>query len=307
MTDFSIIIPCYNAALTLQATLNSIQAQTCSDWEVICVDDGSTDATLDMLHAASAQDPRIRVHRNTGKGPSSARDCGALLFSNSEIIAFCDADDIWGPEKLSELATCFADPKIDAAYGKIAFFQDDPALATTFSSVPPAPLSIPMLLGENPVCTMSNIAVRRTAYIRTGGFDETMVHNEDLEWLIRLVGTGSHVVAIDKCQTWYRTSHFGLSADLRAMQKGRACAIRTAAKYGHAPSNHSDAIFLRYLSRRALRLGQGRALPLTFALQGFLRSPSGFFNAPRRGLATLAGALLAPVLPARLSQHLFSR
>ena len=102
---------------------------------------------------------------------------------------------------------------------------------------------------------MSNIAVRNTAFMRTGGFDETMIHNEDLEWLIRLVGTGAHVVGINKCQTWYRTSRYGLSADLRAI----------------------------------------------------LRSPAGFFNAPRRGLATLAGALLAPVLSAQLSQHLFYR
>jgi glycosyltransferase involved in cell wall biosynthesis len=307
MTAFSIIIPCYNAVETLQSTLNSIQAQTCGDWEVICVDDGSTDATLELLQHASAQDPRIQVYQNAGKGPSCARDFGAMFFANCEVIAFCDADDIWGPDKLSQLAACFADPKVDAAFGKIAFFQDDPALATTFSTVPSAPLSIPMLLGENPVCTMSNIAVRRTAFMRTGGFDETMVHNEDLEWLIRLVGTGAHVVGIDKCQTWYRTSHYGLSADLRAMQRGRTCAIHTAARYGHAPSRYSDAVFLRYLSRRALRLGNGPMLPLIFALQGILCSPTGFFNAPRRGLATFAGALLAPVLPARLSQHLFSR
>ena len=306
MTNFSIIIPCYNAALTLQATLNSIQAQTYGDWEVICVDDGSTDATLDLLHQFCAQDPRIQVQQNVGKGPSCARDFGAMFFANCEVLAFCDADDIWGPDKLTQLAACFTDPKVDAAFGKIAFFQDDPALATTYSTVPSAPLSIPMLLGENPVCTMSNISVRHAAFMRTGGFDETMVHNEDLEWLIRLVGTGAHVVGIDKCQTWYRTSHYGLSADLRAMQLGRACAIRTAARFGHASSRYSDAIFLRYLSRRALRLGQGRVYPLIFALQGILRSPTGFFNAPRRGLATFAGALLAPVLPTRLSEHLFS-
>jgi len=307
MTGFSIIIPCYNAALTLQATLNSIQAQTFGDWEVICVDDGSTDATLDLLQQASAQDPRIQVYQNVGKGPSSARNFGAMFFASCEVIAFCDADDIWGPDKLAQLVDCFAEPKVDAAFGQVAFFQTGPALATTFSTVPSTPLSIPMLLGENPVCTMSNIAVRRAAFTRTGGFDETMVHNEDLEWLIRLVGTGAHVVGIDKCQTWYRTSHYGLSADLRAMQMGRESAIRTAATFGHAPSRYSDAIFLRYLCRRALRLGNGRILPLIFALQGILRSPAGFFNAPRRGLATFAGALFAPMLPCYLSKHLFAR
>lgn len=307
MTDFSIIIPCYNAVETLQATLNSIEAQTCDDWEVICVDDGSTDATLALLNAASARDPRIHVYHNAGKGPSCARNTGAMLFASCDIIAFCDADDIWGPEKLSQLAARFADPEIDAAFGRVAFFQDDPAQATSFSTVPSAPLNIPMLLAENPVGTMSNIALRRTAFLRTGGFDEKMVHNEDLEWLIRLVGTGAHVVGIDTCQTWYRTNPYGLSADLGAMQQGRKDAIRTAATFGHAPSRRSDAIFLRYLSRRALRLGQGRVVPLVFALQGVLRSPAGFFDVPWRGLATLVGALVAPVLPARLSQHLFSR
>ncbi|MFK7754313.1 MAG: glycosyltransferase family 2 protein, partial [Sedimentitalea sp.] len=91
MTDFSIIIPCYNAAETLKATLSSIKAQTCGDWEVICVDDGSTDATMDMLLKARAQDPRIQVHHNVGKGPSCARNFGAMHFASGSIIAFCDA------------------------------------------------------------------------------------------------------------------------------------------------------------------------------------------------------------------------
>lgn len=307
MTAFSIIIPCYNAAGTLQATLDSIQAQTCGDWEAICIDDGSTDATSDLLHQACAHDPRIQAYQNIGKGPSCARDFGAMVLARGRVFAFCDADDLWSPDKLSQLSNSFADPKVDAVFGKIGFFHDDPARASTFSTVPSGALSIPMLLGENPVCTMSNIAVRRSIFFRTGGFDKAMVHNEDLEWLIRLVGTGAHVVGIDECQTWYRSNHYGLSADLRAMQQGRDTALRTAARFGHTPSRGADAVFLRYLSRRALRLGQGRLLPLVFALQGVLRSPSGFFGTPWRGLATLAGALLATVLPARFSQHLFSR
>lgn len=284
MTDFSIIIPCYNAVDTLQATLNSIQAQTCEDWEVICVDDGSTDATLGLLHAARSRDPRIRVIHNEGKGPSRARNTGAMSFACGDVIAFCDADDIWGPEKLSQLTECFANPDIDAAFGKIAFFQDDPSQASTVSTVPSTPLSIPMLLAENPVCTMSNIAVRRAAFLRSGGFDEEMVHNEDLEWLIRLVGTHAHVVGIDVLQTWYRNSPYGLSANLRAMRQGREDAIRTAGRFG-----------------------QGRLLPMRLALQGVMRSPVGFFSTPWRGLATVGGALLVPVLPSRVSQFLFSR
>jgi len=307
MTDFSIIIPCYNAVETLQATLNSIQAQTCDDWEVICVDDGSTDGTQALVQAAAAKDARIRFVQNHGKGPSRARNYGAMQFANSEIIAFCDADDIWMPNKLRELQYCFEDADTDAVFGKVAFFKETPDDATTVSTVPEKPLSVQMLLGENPVCTMSNIALRFDTFLRTGGFDEDMVHNEDLEWLIRLVATGAKTVGFASLQTWYRTSAFGLSADLHAMQRGRSDALRTAAKFGFRPDAASEAIFLRYLCRRALRLGHGRLLPLSFAVQGLLASPKGFFNAPKRGICTLTGSLMMPFLPARAAQTLFSR
>ncbi len=307
MTDFSIIIPCYNAVKTLQATLNSMQAQTCGDWEVICVDDGSTDGTQALVQAAGAQDARIRLVQNDGKGPSRARNYGAMQFANSEIIAFCDADDIWMPNKLRELAHCFEDTETDAVFGKVAFFKETPDDATSVSTVPTKPLNVQMLLGENPVCTMSNISVRLDTFLRTGGFDEEMVHNEDLEWLIRLVATGAKTVGFESLQVWYRTSSYGLSANLHAMQKGRLDAIKTAAKLGFKPDAVSEAIFLRYLCRRALRLGQGRFLPLSFAVQGLLASPRGFFNVPKRGIFTLTGSLMMPFLPARAAQSLFSR
>ena len=148
MTRFSIIIPCYNAAGTLSETLRSIANQTYDAWDVICIDDGSTDATCDILRNACARDPRICFIKNDGKGPSRARNLGALSVAQGDIVAFCDADDIWGPDKLAQLADCFADQEVDAAYGQIAFFQNDPAKAQVFSTVPRGPLTIPMLLGK---------------------------------------------------------------------------------------------------------------------------------------------------------------
>ncbi|MEX0340167.1 MAG: glycosyltransferase family 2 protein, partial [Arenibacterium sp.] len=77
MPEFSIIIPCYNAALTIDSTLASLKAQSCTDWEAICVDDGSTDATPDRIRFAAERDSRITLHRNQRKGPSAARNHGA--------------------------------------------------------------------------------------------------------------------------------------------------------------------------------------------------------------------------------------
>ena len=307
MLNFSIVIPCYNAAATLPQTLASIARQTHPAWQAICVDDGSSDETAALIADWSARDPRITLVRNPGKGPSDARNHGAQACAQGEIVAFCDADDLWSDTKLFELATVFADGSVDAAYGQIGFFRDSPADCATVSTVPQGPLTIPMLLGENPVCTMSNLAVRRSVFAATGGFDRDMVHNEDLEWLIRLAGQGARIVGLPSLQTWYRTSGGGLSADLSAMERGRAQALRTAARFGYRTRPAAEAIHQRYLARRSLRLGQGRLAPLRFALRGLACHPLGFFDTPRRGLLTLVAACAAVVLPARLTHSLFAR
>lgn len=307
MPKFSIVIPCFNAAQTLPETLDSLRAQTCPSWEAICVDDGSTDLTCEIIRDAAARDPRIKLAFNVSKGPSTARNLGAKVLASGDIIAFCDADDVWSPTKLAELDVAFADPEVDGAYGQIAFFTKNPHEASVFSTVPRTDLSIPMLLGENPVCTMSNMAVRRMTFIASQGFKKDIIHNEDLEWLIRLVGAGARVIGIDKCQTYYRASAHGLSADLSSMAQSREIALQSAAYFGFAPTPWANAIHLRYLARRALRLGHGRADALKFALQGLWASPSGFFSSPKRGFLTIAGAIVSLVLPGRLNQFIFSR
>lgn len=307
MPYFSVVIPSFNAAATILETLAGLQVQTCADWEAIVVDDGSTDETRSIVRRAGRTDDRIHLVRNPGKGPSAARNFGALGHARGDVIAFCDADDIWHPGKLSGLANCFKDPSVHGAYGRIGFFRTAPSDATVFSTVPGADVTISMLLGENPVCTMSNFAVRRRAFAATGGFDEAMVHNEDLEWLIRLVGGGARVAGIDSLHTYYRTSVGGLSTDLEAMRAGREQAIATAARFGVVPSAAAHAIHHRYLARRALRLNAGRTYALKQSALGVLKSPRGFFSPARRGGLTLAGSLLAPFLPGPLRHTFFSR
>jgi glycosyltransferase involved in cell wall biosynthesis len=304
--SFSVIIPCYNAARTLPDTLASLRDQTCRDWEAIIVDDGSSDETLGIVASAAAADPRLRLVRNPRKGPSAARNHG-VAQARGRIIAFCDADDLWAPQKLTEMATLFSDPQVDAAFARIAFFRETPTDAQVFSTVPAGDLGIRTLLGENPVCTMSNLCIRKDRFSASGGFEESLVHNEDLEWLIRLVGQGMRIVGHDETLVWYRSNAFGLSADFDAMRAGRAAAVATARRFGETVDRTADAIYLRYLSRRALRLDSGRTLPLRFALEGVSASPAGFFSDIRRGGLTLLGALAAPFLGRELRRRLFAR
>lgn len=307
MPRFSIIVPCFNAAATLAETLDSLLAQDFSDWEAIFVDDGSTDRTRAILREASWQDPRVRWLPNPRRGPSAARNHAALAEAQGEILAFCDADDLWPADRLTRLAQAFAeDAGLDGAYGRVAFFATDPARPETISALAANPLGIATLLGENPVCTMSNLAVRRASFVRSCGFDERLVHNEDLEWLIRLVGDGARIEGLQPVLTFYRTSGTGLSANLPAMMRGREAALRSAACFGVRANARSEAIFLRYLARRALRLDQCRLMALRLTLRGLALSPAGFFSDPRRGGLTACGALLCPLLPGALRRTLFA-
>ncbi|WP_342077564.1 glycosyltransferase family 2 protein [Yoonia sp. SS1-5] len=307
MPVFSIVMPCYNAAATILETIRSIRAQTRPDWELICVDDGSTDLTPKLIAEVARNDRRIKLVRNPGKGPSAARNSGAVDVAAGDIIAFCDADDIWADEKLTDIMHVFDTTDCDATFGQIAFFCDDPALAHVRSTVPDGPLTIDMLLGENPVCTMSNLSIRKDSLHRFGGLDPAVVHNEDLEWLIRIVGQGGIITGIQSLHVWYRSSPNGLSADLSAMQAGRTHAIKTALGFGVTASRRAEAVHYRYLARRALRMGLARSWAAKAALLGMLQSPRGFLTPPRRGALTLIAAICNLVLPRNVARTLFSR
>ena len=98
----SIIMPCYNAAAHLPQSVGSVLSQTFSDWELIAVDDGSSDDTLSLLQALT--DPRIRVHTQSNQGVSAARNAG-LALARGQFVAFLDADDTWAPTFLAKLFT----------------------------------------------------------------------------------------------------------------------------------------------------------------------------------------------------------
>ena len=306
MPEFSIVLPCFNAAATLGDTLDSLIGQSLTDWEAICVDDGSTDRTAALIQEYSAHDGRIRLATHPGQGPSAARNAGALHHATGQFIAFCDADDIWHPKKLVRLQQSFADPAVDAAYGRVAFFDGDRPARMRFSTVPGAALTIRMLLAENPVCTMSNLTIRRDCLAEWGGFDEKLNHNEDLDWLIRLAGNGARIIGDPELHVLYRTGSRGLSSDLYAMRSGRDVALATAAHYGVHPYRRDEAIFARYLARRALRLDDGAWTALRFTLAGLSQSPLAFLFPLRRGAATAAASIAAPLMPRAVRRALFT-
>ena len=98
----SVITPCFNSAKYIAATIQSVQSQSMKDWQMIVVDDCSTDNTLEIVQSFADKDPRIIVIRSQeNKGAGAARTA-ALEYATGRYIAYLDADDIWKPDKLEK-------------------------------------------------------------------------------------------------------------------------------------------------------------------------------------------------------------
>lgn len=100
MPKVSVIIPAYNASKTITSTIESVLAQTFTDFEIIVADDGSSDNTTEIVHNMSLEDERIKLYKtDKNQGVSKARNF-AISNATGEWVALLDSDDIWCPEKL---------------------------------------------------------------------------------------------------------------------------------------------------------------------------------------------------------------
>ncbi|WP_421857949.1 glycosyltransferase family 2 protein [Oricola sp.] len=305
MPLFSVIIPCFNAADTLAQTLSSLLNQSFTDYEAIILDDGSTDETLEIARAFADRYPNFRVVELENGGPSNARNLGGFVYATGSLLAFLDADDIWRSDKLLRMAEIFCKPDApQAVYAQIGFFRQDHTNIRTSSTVLPRPLKARDLLRENNVCTMSNIVVRADAFKATGGFDSGLRYGEDVEWMVRLLAVGATIQGIDEMLVYYRTSDAGLSANLDAMHAGWCRTLESVKVLEPAVCAReiaiAEAIHLRYLARRALRVRSSRYDPLRLVMSALSKSPRGFFSEPRRGWLTLAAACADTVMPSAI-------
>lgn len=304
---FSVIVPVYNAAATLAATVQSVLAQSCGDFEMILIDDGSRDDSLNIMLDLAAHDTRIKALSQPNQGVSATRNLGVEL-ARGRLIAFLDADDLWHPEKLAAHRWFHQfDGDIGASYARIAFIDgaaQDHQKARTTSSIIPGQLTVAQLLAENPVCTMSNLVVTRACMAAVGPFEAGMSFAEDQEWLARAAHLGWPIEGIDAVLVDYRLSADGLSVNLEAMYDGWR---HLAARYQHGEAlDAAEAVYCRYLARRALRSGAQPGQALHYVQRGLKLDARAFLDDARRGWMTLISALAAPIMPRALRLHMFS-
>ena len=118
----SVIVPIYNACKYLRPAMDSIMDQTLREIEIICVDDGSTDTSLDMLKIYQKQDSRIRIITETNAGPGHARNNG-MRRARGKYLAFLDADDFYETDMLEKLYSFAEEKDLDIAISKYDVYE----------------------------------------------------------------------------------------------------------------------------------------------------------------------------------------
>jgi glycosyltransferase involved in cell wall biosynthesis len=186
----SVVIPIYNGAATIGRALSSVFDQTFTDFEIVVVDDGSTDDTPAVLAGFG---DRIRVIRQANRRFPAARNAG-IAAGRGELIALIDHDDQWLPRKLEiSVAALQNDPGASLVYTEVIVVNEAGEESHASPIAPDtahAPSMDEMLTRIWPIMP-STVVMRRTAFDRTGGFSESL--GEDLDFWPRLREQGNFI------------------------------------------------------------------------------------------------------------------
>jgi glycosyltransferase involved in cell wall biosynthesis len=220
----SIVVPTYNSARYLASTVDSIIAQTFDDWELVLIDDGSRDKTVQLSQQLAAGNPKIRAVTGSHGGPAVARNEG-LRHSDprSEFVIFLDSDDRWEADALETLLQALKDnPGCIAAHGLarstdlqgVQYEADDLAdlmrrrRAMTANGLTDVPVSEPTtfstMLVHNWIVTPGTCLIRRSVLNKVGTFDPKTSPAEDWDLNIRLARAGNLALVDRIVLNWRR-------------------------------------------------------------------------------------------------------
>ncbi|MCS5704705.1 glycosyltransferase family 2 protein [Synechococcus sp. FGCU-3] len=215
----SIVTPAYNAAFAIREAIQSVLLQSYSSWELLIIDDGSTDTTAEVVR--SFKDPRIQLIQQRNQGVSAARNCG-LDAARGEFITFLDADDALPPRSLeARVQLLQRDPEIDVVDG--VFIVCGPELGTELKHRRPGPRGplLPRLLRLDEQVFRGVCFLFRRHLLGHLRFQAGMSHAEDLLFFIQLAAVHQPIYApVAEATYRYRTGSSSAMSNLDGWEKG---------------------------------------------------------------------------------------
>lgn len=206
---FSVIIPVYNVEKYLRDCLDSVLAQSYTDWEAVCVDDGSTDSSLEIVKEYNAKDRRIKVIHKDNGGLSSARNAG-IKAAQGEYLIFLDSDD-WISEQLLEKVADVTKGEDLICFSGVKYFEADKSFSAVEHLSPAEDLTGMQYFDRYSMdlkelhfdCTVSR-AYRRDYLIESGLLFKVGRLHEDFLFTPQACWYAKRVRVIDECLYYYR-------------------------------------------------------------------------------------------------------
>ena len=220
----SVVIPLYNKAQSICATLQSVCEQTYTDWECVIINDGSTDKSLEVVQnfvdGLDIEDWRFKIVTQHNQGVCSARNAG-IRDAKGEYIALLDADDQWEPTYLEEQVRMVADFPEAALWGiNFAELSEGRLIRKLETGLPEGYrgyvehyFAMPGRISD--LYCSSSVVIRREVFDRVGYFDERIRYSEDIDMWYRIIANYP-VAFYDRYMVWYF-----YDAENRAMNRTR--------------------------------------------------------------------------------------
>jgi glycosyltransferase involved in cell wall biosynthesis len=310
---FSVVVPLYNTERYIAEALDSVRRQDFADFEVIIVNDQSSDNGPAIAARFAAADTRFRVVSQENRGLAGARNTG-IRESRGRYVALLDADDLWEATKLARhYAHLEANPDVGVSYAASRMIDEDGRLLRATQWPRMEDVDDEHVFCRNPVGNGSAAVLRRSALDdiafaidapegeRLCWFDESFRQSEDIECWCRMAATTEwRFAGIPAALTRYRIASSGLSANTerqfetwcRFRDKLRTIAPGLVERAG----NRAEAYQLRYLARRAAVGGNG-AKALSLLWNAISQYPRIIAEEPRRTVITGGLSMVATLLP----------
>lgn len=250
----SIILPTYNRERCVRRAVESVLQQSYADWELIVVDNSSTDHTVDIV--ASYKDPRIRLTSVSNNGIVALSRNRGITLAKGSYLAFLDSDDLWYKEKLQVCISHLEAYKADIAYHKLGLLNGKSLLG--FSRQMQVPVIYDLLRNGNGIAT-SSVVVRKEIFTRIGCFSEesSLVAVEDYDAWVRLSLMTEKYYFIDEVLGEYELGVDGLLGGLGTSKRRLETLLALKESHdgyyrehlGHRPGWLLNALAMQYTNR----------------------------------------------------------
>lgn len=319
MPAISVVMPVYNVASFVADAIQSVLEQSFRDWELIIINDRSTDNSMEIV--GRFHDPRIRVLEHPeNRGVAGARNSG-IRAARADIIAFLDADDSWAADKLAEhLAHLAANPRVGVSFSRSELMSADGRLLSRHQMPRLRDIRAGYFLRHNPIGNGSAPVIRRAvleqiavlkqlrAKPQLEYFDEECQQSVDVEcWLRIALCTDWIIEGIPQALTRYRLKADGqansLYKQLAAWEQMVAKVHAYAPEFVQREVPTARAYQLRYLARQAVHMSDGdQAIKLCW--RSIRCYPALLWQETGRTSLTLFAAVAVATLPHKLFKRL---